>query len=63
MKKETIKKLGEYFLDVSKIILLASVINPIVAHKVDTVSYIGAFFALMTGIGGIILYNKGNNDE
>ena len=61
MKKETLKEIGKFHLDVSKILMALAVISPVV--KEGSVSFgvvivIAVIFAV-----GVILINKGASDE
>ncbi|NKQ40252.1 MAG: hypothetical protein HF962_01620 [Sulfurovum sp.] len=57
MKKETLKELGKYFLDVSKILIALTLISPIMK---DTSFSFGAILVIMVLWGvGMYLTNKG----
>ena len=61
MKKETIKEIGKYFLDISKILIALTLISPIMK---DANFSFGAIFVVVILWGvGIYLTNKGAKDE
>lgn len=61
MKKETLKELGKYFLDISKILLALVLITPFM--KDGKISFIGIFLTLVLSGIGVYLTNKGAKDE
>ena len=61
MKRETIKEIGKYLIDISKITVGVAFLTPFV--KDNNLSYIALFSALLLSIGGFILINKGTIDE
>ena len=61
MKKETLKELGKYFLDISKILLALTLIAPFM--KNGNISVIAIFLILVLFGVGVILTNKGAKDE
>jgi len=61
MKKETIKEIGKYFLDGSKIVLALAMITPLVKNESVPFIVIVSFIILVGS--GIYLTNKGVKDE
>ena len=61
MKKETIKEIGKYLIDISKITVGVAFLTPFV--KENNLSYIALFSALLLSVGGFILINKGTRDD
>jgi len=61
MKKETIKEIGKYFLDGSKILLALAIITPFV--KGGNISIITIVIFAVLVISGVYLTNKGAKDE
>lgn len=61
MKKETLKELGKYFLDVSKIVAALAVITPMIKDESISYSIIGVVVGLF--MIGTFLTNKGAKDE
>lgn len=61
MKKETLKEIGKYHLDVSKILMALAVISPVV--KEGSISYWVVLVIAVIFTVGVILINKGSNDE
>jgi len=61
MKKETIKEIGKYLIDISKITVGVAFLTPFV--KENNLSVIALFSALLLSIGGFILINKGTRDD
>jgi len=61
MKKETLKELGKFGLDLSKIVFAVAIL-PTLLHNSSINGYalIGALFF---AIGGVLLINKGVSDE
>jgi len=57
MKRETLKELGKYFLDISKILIALTLISPIMK---DTSFSFGAILVILVLWGvGMYLTNKG----
>ena len=61
MKKETLKELGKYFLDISKILLALTLITPFM--KQGDFSLIAVLITLVLFAVGVVLTNKGAKDE
>ncbi len=61
MKRETIKEIGKYLIDISKITVGIAFLTPFV--KENSLSYIALFSALLLSISGFILINKGTTDD
>jgi len=61
MKKETLKELGKFGLDLAKIVFAVAILPTIL--KNGTINWYALIGALMFAIGGIMLINKGVNDE
>jgi len=61
MKKETLKEIGKYHLDVSKILMALAVISPVI--KEGAISYSVVLVIAVVFTVGVILINKGSNDE
>ncbi len=61
MKKETLKELGKYLLDSSKILLALALIAPLLKDESISFVVVALFTALF--IGGIYYTNKGAKDE
>ena len=61
MKKDTIKELGKYFLDISKILLALTLIAPFM--KQGNISIIAVFLTLVLFAVGVTLTNKGAKNE
>ena len=61
MKKETLKELGKFGLDLSKIVFAVAILPTIL--KNGTINGFALLGALTLAIGGIMLINKGTNDE
>ena len=61
MKKETLKELGKFGLDLSKIVFAVAILPTIL--KNGTINGYALIGALTLAIGGIMLINKGVNDE
>ena len=61
MKKETLKEIGKFGLDLSKIIFAVAIL-PTLIHRgsINIYALIGAF---AIAIGGIMLIDKGANNE
>ena len=61
VKKETLKEIGKYFLDISKILIALTLISPMM--KNNSFSF-GAIFVVIILWGvGIYLTDKGSKDE
>lgn len=61
MEKETIKEIGKYFLDISKIFMGLVLIAPFV--KTESISIPAIGVTTMLAILGIYFTNKGVKDE
>jgi len=61
MKKETLKELGKYFLDISKILLALTLIAPFM--KQGDISIVAVLLVLVLFAVGVTLTNKGAKDE
>ena len=61
MKKETLKEVGKFGLDLAKIIFAVAILPPIL--KDSSVNWYAIIGAIFFALGGIILINKGVNDE
>lgn len=61
IKTETIKELGKYFLDVSKIIIGLAIVSPFL--KLGTISNAALFSTGILFIMGVVLTNIGVKDE
>lgn len=61
MKKETIKELGKYLLDISKILIALTLITPLM--KDENYSLVAIFLVVIIALSGIYLTNKGVNNE
>lgn len=61
MKKETLKELGKYFLDISKILIALILVTPLMKDNEISSLAIGFIFSLF--IIGVFLTNKGVKDE
>ncbi len=61
MKKETFKELGKFGLDLAKIIFAIAILPPIL--KSGSINWYAIIGAIFFALGGIILINKGVNDE
>ena len=61
MKKETLKEIRKYHLDVSKILIALAVISPVV--KESSVSYGVLLVIAIIFTFGVILINKGSSNE
>ena len=57
MKKETLKELGKYFLDISKILIALILVTPLM--KDNEISYLAIGFIFSLFIIGVFLTNKG----
>lgn len=61
MKKETIKEVGKFLIDLSKITIGIAFLTPLV--KNNNISIIAIISALLLAIGGFILINKGVKED
>ncbi len=61
MKKETIKELGKYLLDISKIFIALVLVAPFM--KLGDISNIAIFITIGLSIAGLYFTNKGAKDE
>ena len=61
MKKETLKELGKFGIDLSKIIFAIAILQPLL--KNGTINIIAIIGGIALATGGIILINEGANDE
>ena len=61
MKKETLKELGKYFLDISKILLALTLIAPFM--KQGDISIVAVLLVLVLFAVGVTLTNKGAKNE
>ena len=61
MKKDTLKELGKYFLDISKILLALTLITPFM--KQGDISMIAVLLTLVLFAVGVTLTDKGAKDE
>lgn len=61
MTKETLKEIGKYLTDLSKITLGVAFLTPFV--KDDNLSIIALISASLLAIGGFILINKGTKED
>ncbi len=61
IKRGTIKELGKYFLDISKILIGLTLITPLM--KDMNLSFFAIFLVLMLFTIGTYLTNKGEKDE
>ena len=61
MKKETLKEIGKFGLDIAKIIFAVAILQPIV--KSGSVNWVAIGGAIAFAIGGTLLVNKGAKDE
>ncbi len=61
MKKETLKELGKYFLDISKILLALTLIAPFM--KQSNISLVAVLLVIVLFVVGVTLTNKGAKDE
>ena len=61
MTNETLKELGKYLIDLSKITVGVAFLTPFV--KEDDLSIIALISALFLAVGGFILINKGTKDD
>jgi len=61
MKKETIKEMGKYLLDISKILLALAMITPLM--KGGSVSFITIVLFAVLFVSGTHLTNKGAKNE
>ncbi len=61
IKKETIKELGKYFLDISKILIGLTLVSPFM--KDTNVSFVAILLVISLFASGTYLTNKGVKDE
>ena len=61
MKPDTLKELGKFGLDLAKIVFAVAILPTIL--KNGTINGFALLGALTLAIGGIMLINKGTNDE
>ena len=61
MEKETIKEIGRYFLDISKILIGLALVTPFI--KDENVSFLAIFVTLGTASLGVYFTNKGATHE
>jgi hypothetical protein len=61
MKKETIKEIGKYFLDISKIFIALAIVSPFI--KMGEVSLFAFIVTLGLLVLGLYYTNKGVKDE
>jgi hypothetical protein len=61
MKRETLKEIGKYHLDISKILAGLSIVSPII--KDESVSLYAFGFVGVVVVIGFIFINKGAKDE
>ena len=61
MKKEALKELGKFGFDLAKIVFAIAILPPIL--KSGSINWYAIIGALFFAVGGIILINKGINDE
>ena len=61
MKKEALKELGKFGFDLSKIVFAIAILPPIL--KSGSINWYAIIGALFFAVGGIILINKGIDDE
>ena len=61
MKKETLKELGKFGLDLAKIVFAVAILPTLIHNsKINGLALLGA---LALAMGGIMLINKGVKDE
>ena len=61
MKKETLKEVGKFGLDLAKIVFAVAILPPLV--KSGSVNWLGIIGALLAALGGMVMINKGADDE
>ena len=61
MKRETLKEVGKFGLDLAKIIFAVAILPPIL--KNGSINWYAIIRAIFFALGGIILINKGVADE
>jgi hypothetical protein len=61
MKPETLKEIGKFGLDLAKIVFAVAILPTIL--KNGTINGYALIGALTLAVGGIMLINKGVNDE
>jgi hypothetical protein len=61
MTKETLKEIGKYLTDLSKITIGIAFLTPLV--KDNNLSIVALTSALLLAIGGFILINKGTKND
>ena len=61
MKKETIKEMGKFFLDLAKIVFAIAILTPLVTN--DKFEIAPVAIGIVIVIAGIYLTNKGAKDE
>jgi len=61
MKAETLKEIGKFHLDLSKIVFASAILSPLLEKgNINGYALIGA---LIFGISGILFINKGASNE
>ncbi len=61
MKKETLKEIGKYLLDISKILIALALITPVL--KDNSISYVAIALVMILSLIGFYFTNKGALDE
>ena len=61
MKKETLKEVGKFGLDLAKIVFAVAILPPLV--KSGSINWLGIIGALLVALGGMVMINKGADDE
>jgi len=61
MKKETLKEIGKYLLDISKILIALALITPVL--KDNNISYVAIVLVMILSLIGFYFTNKGAVDE
>ncbi len=57
MKKETLKEIGKYLLDISKILIALALITPLL--KDNSISYVAIGLVMILSLIGFYFTNKG----
>ena len=61
MKKETLKEIGKFGLDLAKIVFAVAILPPVL--KSGFINWYAIIGAILFASGGVILINKGVDDE